>query len=66
MFIKKITHGFVIQIFDTETRKYVSQEFIAGEVCYENVLGESVDGELMTNITDGREPYLPMEMVQPS
>jgi hypothetical protein len=66
MIIKKVTAGFVIQTFDTETRKYVNQEFIAGDVSYENAVGDSVDPELMQNITDGTEPYLPFDMVQPS
>lgn len=31
MKINKITTGFVIQTFDTELGKFVSQEFIAGD-----------------------------------
>lgn len=67
MKIQKITTGFVIQIFDTETKKYVSQEFIAGsDVDYENMTGESVDPvEVGMQDEDGSEPYLPFNMVQP-
>jgi hypothetical protein len=31
MILNKITTGFVIQQYDTETKKFVSQEFIAGD-----------------------------------
>lgn len=58
MIVNKITIGFVIQQFDTETNTFVSQEFIAGdEVTYENQMGEAVDSFL---------EYLPFEMVQPT
>ena len=55
--IKKITTGFVVQVFDDGTGQYVSQEFVAGEVDYEPADGD----ELMPE----PEPYLPFEMVQP-
>ena len=65
MFINKITDGFVIQTFDTETGKFVSQEFIAGnESDYENKeTAEAVSSELL--IVDGVEVYLPFDMKQP-
>ena len=74
MKINKITTGFVIQVFDTETGKYISQEFVAGEVDYEDkesqeVLSESQLDELAKNDNFGpyaeEEPYLPFDMVQP-
>lgn len=41
--IKKITTGFVVQEFDTETKQFISQEFIAGDdVEFENEIGERV------------------------
>ena len=53
MLLKKVTTGFVVQTFDTEKQKFVSQEFVAGDQCdYEN--------------EDGVEDYLPYDMVQPS
>ena len=65
MEIFKITVGFVIQQFDTELGKYISQEFIAGdEVSYEFLNGEIADSSLME--INGVEPYLPLEMSQPS
>ena len=37
MLIKKITTGVLVQAFDTETRTFVSQEFVAGDrVDYED------------------------------
>ena len=59
MIIKKITTGFVIQTFDTDTNKFVEQEFIAGdEVTHEDEVGNEVSEDLV-------DPYLPFDMVQP-
>ena len=61
MKINKITTGFVIQTFDTETGKYTSQEFVAGDdVQYENEFGEKIEGLRLQ-----RESVLPLDMVQP-
>ena len=75
MKINKITTGFVIQVFDTETGKYISQEFFAGgDVDYEDkesqeILSENQLDELAKNDNFGpyaeQEPYLPFDMVQP-
>jgi hypothetical protein len=63
MIVNKITHGFVIQSFDTEKRRFVSQEFIAGDECvYEDENGDIVD---YTEALPTPEPYLPFEMEQP-
>ena len=60
MIVKKITSGFVIQYFETETEKFLSQEFIAGdEVEVEDLEGNSLD-------EDDVSEYLPFDMVQPS
>lgn len=58
LLLKKITHGFVIQVWDVETGKFLRQEFIAGDdVVYENENGE---------VVDETEPnYEPYSMVQP-
>lgn len=73
--LKKITAGFVIQEFDPDLKKFVSQEFTCGdEVTYEdsNVPDEDLDidegdpdleDQFVTN--DGTEPYLPYMMYQP-
>jgi len=55
--VKKVTVGFVVQTFDTDTEKFISQEFIAGDqVDFEDESGEPVDEF---------SEYLPFEMVQP-
>ena len=57
MIINKITVGFVIQRFDTETKKFESQEFICGDdVSFENEYGEHAYKI---------DEYLPYEMKQP-
>ena len=64
MIISKITAGFVIQNYDTETGKFMSQEFVAGdEVDYEDENGP-IDGDddQYNGIMDA---YLPFDMVQP-
>ena len=64
MLVNKITIGFVIQVFDTEKRRFVSQEFVAGKDCqYEDRNGNAVDRKVLE--TDGKEAYLPFDMVQP-
>ena len=65
MLINKITVGFVTQVFDTELKRFVSQEFTAGDDCqYENKKGDAVDSDLVAD-KDGGEAYLPFHMVQP-
>lgn len=59
MIINKITVGYVTQQFDTKTKRFVSQAFIAGDgVSWETEGGESTE-----------EPedagYLPLDMKQP-
>ena len=63
MLIHKITVGFVTQVFDADTNRWVSQEFTAGDqVDYEDDKGESVDYE---KVLPSPEPYLCFDMVQP-
>lgn len=58
MIVNKITTGFVIQKFDTETNKFISQEFVSGdEVDFEDEQG---------NYVDSFDEYLPFDMEQPS
>lgn len=57
MVIKKITIGFVIQEYDTETRGIRSQEFIAGDqVDFEDEEGNAL------NPLDCTDLYYPFEM----
>lgn len=68
MLIDKTTSGFVIQTIDTETKKYTSQSFVAGDDVDYEVDGEPVDPQLTVIVEqDGVmvEPYLPFDMVQP-
>jgi len=68
MKINKITTGYVIQVFDTDSKQYISQEFAAGNpVEYESQTGEIVDPvENGMQDADGTEPYLPFNMIQPN
>ena len=64
MLVNKVTTGFVIQVFDTELKRFVSQEFVAGDDCqYEDKDGDPVDRKALE--VDGKEAYLPFDMVQP-
>lgn len=63
MLLKKITDGFVVQMFDTKKNKFVSQEFVAGDQCdYENMAGNPLDA---AEVMPQPEPYLPFTMEQP-
>ena len=61
MIINKVTVGFVVQKFDDETGKFISQDFIAGdEVTYEDAeYGDSVNSAAAANA------YFPFNMIQP-
>ena len=61
MIVKKITYGFVVQEFDEETEKFVSQEFVAGD----QVEHEDEDGNQVDDLTASSIPYLEFDMVQP-
>lgn len=67
MLLKKITQGFVVQVFDTEKGRWTSQEFVAGDQTeYEAEDGEPMDCLKFTELVGGGdEPYLPFDMVQP-
>lgn len=58
MIVNKIVNGFVIQQFDTETRQFIGQEFIAAdEVDFEDKYGNPVESF---------DEYSPFEMKQPN
>jgi hypothetical protein len=72
MIINKITIGYVVQKFDTETRKFVDQTFIGSdERSWENELGDPLnladddDAEAVYGKGGVDEPYLNFEMIQP-
>jgi hypothetical protein len=63
MIVRKITQGFVVQEFNAETGRCLSQEFVAGDqVEWENRAGESIsDGDFGIDL-EGL--YFPLEMRQ--
>ena len=66
MLLRKVTTGFVVQVFDTKTKRFVSQEFVAGDECeYENEIGDPVESDMFEG-EDGQEVYLEYEMKQPN
>lgn len=68
MKLNKVTTGFVIQTYDTRKKRFVSQEFVAGDqVDYENRYGEAVDCNLFCTGRGKKrkEAYLPFDMIQP-
>ena len=64
MLITKITTGFVAQEFDTETRKFTKQEFIAGDESDWEHKGTDELVDMAETFPDS-EPYLPFNMEQP-
>lgn len=74
MLINKITEGYVVQTYDTEAKRYISQSFTAkpAQVSYED--GTSAEAEPPSNAEMAdfnfgpyakAEPHLPFTMVQP-
>jgi hypothetical protein len=62
MKINKITPGFVVQTYDTNTGRCVEQSFIAGDdgdVAYEDHNGDAVDWR------EDEDACQPFDMVQP-
>jgi hypothetical protein len=57
MLVNKVTVGFVIQVFDTKLKRFVSQEFVAGD----DVTCEDANGDVVDSVDD----YLPFHMKQP-
>lgn len=65
MLVRKITSGSVVQTFDTESGRFIAQEFVAGEECeYEDEDGDSVDPSLL--LVNGTEATFPFGMEQPA
>lgn len=74
MIINKITHGFVIQSWDTEKKQFVSQEFVGrndeSEWEYADMNQPDVDEtqdpqDVAFGSNNSEEPYLATEMIQP-
>lgn len=73
MIINKVTVGFVTQQFDTETRRFVGQQFIAEDGhTWEDEMGtaldlsDDADAEKVYGLGGVDEPNLNMDMVQPN
>lgn len=67
MIVKKITTGFVIQEYDTETGKWNSQEFIASDSTeWEDEEGNAVDVWALKTEENIEIPYLSFDMVPPA
>ncbi|MBY0523627.1 MAG: hypothetical protein K2R98_09510 [Gemmataceae bacterium] len=64
MIVRKITTGFVVQEFDSDTGRCLSQEFVAGDqVEWEDRQGNAVsDGDFGIDLAG---LYFPLEMKQP-
>lgn len=61
MIIKKITTGFVVQTYDTKLKRFINQEFVAGDpVEHEDEKGNPVSNKAIMAM-----PYLPFDMKQP-
>jgi len=66
MLISKVTSGFVVQSFDTETRKFTDQRFVAGDdVKWEKENGDPINENEVHWKREVDEPYLPFDMIQP-
>lgn len=62
MLINKFTSGFVVQTYDPETKKWISQEFIASEEVYFEYASTGLpapefDDELMMNMVQPSQAY---------
>lgn len=63
MIVRKITVGFVVQEFDADTGRCVSQEFVAGDARWEDRQGNTIsDGDFGIDV-EGL--YHPLEMKPP-
>lgn len=64
--IRKVTVGFVTQVFDINTGTWVSQEFTASDQSdYEYADGSPVPSDKVIDLKITTMGYLPFDMVQP-
>jgi hypothetical protein len=64
MIVHRITTGFVVQKFDADTGRCISQEFVAGDqVEYEDQAGNSIEEGQYGIDLEGL--YWPLDMKQP-
>jgi hypothetical protein len=60
---KKLTIGYVIQVYDTDKPGFVSQEFVAGEVEWEDIIGNPISSDDVPD--EALNTYLDFNMEQP-
>ena len=65
MIVSKITNGYVIQDYDTDTKQWVEQTFTAGDLVEYEIDGYGINYEDFLKTVGYDEPYLPFDMVQP-
>jgi hypothetical protein len=63
MLINKITAGYVMQTYDTETGKCEAQTFIAGDECEYEIVETGSNFDIDDSETELE--YQPYEMIQP-
>lgn len=64
--IRKITHGYVVQTYDTDLQCCIRQEFIAGDLVeYEDAQGNIIEPEDGITTAFVMQTYQPYHMVQP-
>ena len=62
--LHKITLGFAVQVFDTDTNSFISQEFVASDdTTYETPEGEAILG---CHCPDEFREHLDIEVIQPN
>lgn len=63
MKVYKVTDGYVVQVFDTDTKKWVDQEFVCGDdVQLQDERRNPIDADTQEIMAD---QYLPFTMIQP-
>ena len=65
MRINKITYGFVIQTWDTDLKKWIGQEFVAGDQTEFEHAGSDRILDPVDIWPESPEPYLPFLMTEP-
>ena len=63
MIVNKITHGFVIQEYDEESKQCVRQSFVAGDDVEWETRGEEEDVDYEGDVE--KFQYQPFDMIQP-
>ena len=67
MLVNKVTHGYVIQTFDTDTKRCIRQEFKSdsGETFIEDEVGNQLSSYIKES-TGADDLYHPFDMKRPA